>query len=66
MIRKADGHGLQIEGVQRVPEHMVSQVLTEEKEQKKKGKKRKGGRFVHGEGWNRKQTTSWKERQRKW
>ena len=47
--RKTAGNGLQIEGVQRVPQLMVSQILTEEKELKKKEKKRKGGRLVHGE-----------------
>ena len=39
--RKAEGKGLQIEGVQRVPELMVSQTLTKEKELRKKERKGK-------------------------
>ena len=37
--RKAEGKGLQIEGVQRVPELVVSQTVTKEKELRKKERK---------------------------
>ena len=46
--RKREGHGLQIEGVQRVTELMVSQILATETV-KEKGEKRKGGKLVHGD-----------------
>ena len=63
--RKTEGNGLQIEGVRRVPELLVSQVLTEEKELKKR-KEKERWQVGSRRRWNRKQTTSWMETQRKW
>ena len=42
IVKKTEGHGLQIEGVQRVPELMVSHVSDREKELEKRESKGKG------------------------